>query len=45
MSFWMVPRSWCMSAPWRFATAIYIASKTPAGALMVIDVETLSSGI
>ena len=40
----MVPRSWRMSAPWRFATAMYIASKPPPGALMVIEVETLSSG-
>jgi hypothetical protein len=45
MSFWIVPRSCFISTPWRLATAIYMASNTPAGALMVIEVETLSSGI
>jgi hypothetical protein len=45
MSFWIVPRSFLMSAPCFFATAMYIASKIPAGAFMVIEVETFSSGI
>ena len=39
-----MPRSLLGSTPWRFATAMYIASKTAAGALIVMLVETLSSG-
>ena len=45
ISFWIVPRSLRTSAPCLRATAMYIASRMPAGALMVIEVETCSSGI
>src|SRR3990172_5099207 len=45
MSFWIVPRSWRVSTPWRLATAIYMASRIDAGALMVIEVDTRSRGI
>ena len=45
MSFCTVPRSWVESTPWRLPTAMYIASSTAAGALMVMLVETLSSGM
>ena len=45
MSFWIVPRSWRGSTPCRFATAMYIASRIAAGALMVMLVETLPRGI
>ena len=45
MSFWIVPRSRPGSTPWRFATAMYIASRIEAGALIVMLVETWSSGI
>jgi len=45
MSFWTVPRSLAGSTPWRRATAMYIASSTAAGALIVIDVDTRSSGM
>ena len=45
MSFCTVPRSFRMSAPCFLATAMYIASRMPAGALMVIEVETCSSGM
>src|SRR5512139_3357188 len=45
ISFWIVPRSFLISAPWRLATAMYIASRMDAGALMVMLVETLLKGI
>jgi hypothetical protein len=41
----MVPRRRLVSTPCRFATAIYIANRTAAGALIVILVETRSKGI
>ena len=46
MSFWIVPRS-CFRRPRpaACATAMYIASSTAAGALIVMLVLTLSSGI
>ncbi len=45
MSFWMVPDRPRGLAPCSSATVWYISSRTAAGALMVIDVDTLSSGI
>jgi hypothetical protein len=45
MSFCTVPRSLSGSTPCSLPTAIYIASRIAAGALIVILVETLSSGI
>ena len=45
MSFCTVPRSLFGATPWRLPTAMYIANSTAAGALMVMLVETLSSGI
>ena len=44
MSFWIVPLSTARGIPRSSATTMYIASSTAAVALMVIDVETLSSG-
>ncbi len=41
----MVPRRCSDATPWDLATATYIAHKTAAGALIVIDVLTWSSGI
>jgi hypothetical protein len=45
MSFWTVPRSFDSGIPRFFASAQYSASSTVAVALIVIDVDTLSSGI
>ena len=45
MSFWTVPDSAASGTPCRLATATYSASRMIAVALMVIDVETRSSGI
>jgi len=45
MSFWTVPRSFDGSTPCCLPTAMYIASKMAAGALIVMLVETLSSGM
>jgi len=45
MSFWIVPRRALASTPWRLATAMYMASRIEAGALMVMLVDTLPNGI
>ena len=45
MSFWTVPESDLRPIPRRFAVATYIARRMIAVALMVIDVETRSSGM
>ena len=45
MSFCIVPLRYEASTPCSSATTTYIASNIIAGALMVIDVLTLSSGI
>jgi hypothetical protein len=45
MSFWMVPRNSSRSTSCLSPTAMYIAKRTDAGALMVIEVETSSSGM
>ena len=45
MSFCIVPESALIGTPCFSATAMYIESSIDAGALIVIDVETLSSGI
>ena len=45
MSFWIVPDSFASGTPWRRATAMYSASRMIAVALMVIDVDTRSSGM
>ena len=42
MSFWMVPRSCFQSTPWSWALARKNAMTTMAGALMVIDTDTLA---
>ena len=44
-SFWTVPRSFSAGTPCFSPAATYIASITAAGALIVMLVETLSSGI
>ena len=44
-SFWIVPVSLSAATPCLAPTAMYIANSTAAGALIVIDVDTLSSGI
>ncbi|GBD29883.1 hypothetical protein HRbin32_00975 [bacterium HR32] len=44
-SFWMVPRSFDRGMPRRSATATYMAYRTAAGALMVMEVLTSSRGI
>jgi hypothetical protein len=44
-SFWTVPESECRVTPFFSATAMYIARRTIAVELMVIDVLTLSSGM
>ena len=44
-SFWMVPRSLTGSTPCSAPTSSYSSSRIAAGALMVIEVETSSSGI
>ena len=44
-SFWAVPRIWAGSRPCRLQATWYIATSTAAGALMVIEVETWSSGM
>ena len=43
-SFWIVPVSWPPEMPSSAATSWYISRSTDAGALMVIDVDTSSSG-
>ena len=45
MSFCTVPANCRTGTPWRLPTAMYSASRTIAVALMVIDVETRSSGM
>ena len=45
MSFWIVPLSFSGETPCFCPTAMYIASKTAAGALMVMEVLTWSRGI
>jgi len=45
MSFWIVPERSPIDTRWRLATATYIARRMIAVALIVIDVETRSSGI
>lgn len=45
MSFCMVPESSVEGTPCFSPTAMYMASSTEAGALIVMEVETLSSGI
>ena len=43
-SFWIVPVSCLPAMPSSAATSWYISSRVEAGALIVIDVLTLSSG-
>ena len=45
MSFWAVPRSCSAATPCSSATSSYSSSSSAAGALIVIEVETWSSGI
>ena len=45
MSFWVVPRSFSDGTPCSSPTSWYRHSSTLAGALIVIEVETWSSGI
>src|SRR3989304_7980177 len=45
ISFWIVPEIFFRFAPCFWATAMYIARRTAAGALMVIEVVTFSRGI
>ena len=45
MSFWIVPRSWSARTPCFSAAAMYMAQMMAAGELMVMLVETLSSGM
>lgn len=44
-SFWMVPVSCCAGTPCSSPTSWYISRSSAAGALIVMDVETWSSGI
>ena len=44
-SFWAVPETFSRATPCLSATATYIATRTGAGALIVIDVETRSRGM
>ena len=44
-SFWIVPRSLLGSTPCSSPTIWYMSSSNDAGALIVIEVETWSSGI
>ncbi len=44
-SFWIVPLSWLAATPCSSATSWYSSSSTAAGALIVIDVDTVSSGM
>src|SRR4030043_828957 len=44
MSFWMVPEMTLGETPCFSATAMYMAQRRAAGALMVIEVVILSSG-
>ena len=44
MSFWIVPPIWSLATPFSSATSSYISSRIAAVELIVIDVETLSSG-
>ena len=43
-SFWMVPVIFSPGTPFSSATSWYISSSSAAGALIVIEVETSSSG-
>ena len=43
-SFWIVPVSFVPGMPCRSAASWYMSSRLEAGALIVIDVETSSSG-
>ena len=45
MSFWMVPEILSAAAPCFSATAMYMESRMAAVELMVMEVETLSSGM
>ncbi len=45
ISFWIVPVNLAAATPCFSATAMYMASKTAAGALIVMDVETRSRGM
>ena len=45
MSFWIVPLSLSRAIPRSSATTMYIASSVAAVALIVIDVDTVSSGM
>jgi len=45
MSFWTVPESAAGAMPRRFAVATYIASRMMAVELIVIEVDTRSSGM
>jgi len=45
MSFWIVPLICESSTPWRSAAAQYIAQRTEAGGLIVMDVLTFPIGI
>ncbi len=45
ISFWIVPERASMETPRFSPTHMYIARRTLAGASIVIEVETLSSGI
>ena len=45
MSFWMVPESLARATPRRSAAAMYSDRSHAAGALIVIDVFILSSGM
>ena len=44
-SFWIVPVSWPDGTPCSSPTVWYISSSTAAGALIVIDVDTVPSGM
>ena len=44
-SFWAVPETFSRATPCLSATATYIATRTGAGALIVIEVETRSRGM
>src|SRR5437588_213068 len=45
MSFWIVPERWPQSAPCCSATTRYMAQRTEAGELMVIETVTSASGM
>ena len=44
-SFWIVPRSFSDATPCSSPTISYMSSSSAAGALIVIDVDTWSSGM